>query len=158
MKPSGIVDRLSRQYGEEYPDGTPGINTVKQWVKRLRPLGLDSPWDFDKATPEERRLLAPLFTTRQNPMTGIWTSDWPWPSARVASWIIRIRQLEPNALLDSVHESALRLAHYDQSIADDTASEADRAERERELRWWLTRCGKRLLPEHERGETVDVEA
>jgi hypothetical protein len=138
--PKAIVRRLHDEYGTDGAD-TPGVNTVKQWLRRYRYMPTGEPWNFDEATPEERRLVAPILSSGHG-----------WPRQEVADWFIRIRQLVPDWSYDYVFESAVRLADIDERIKAGTATDQDRADRQREIVTWLDACGVRQPDEDKKAE------
>lgn len=117
---------IVRILADEYPDLKPGINTVKSWIKGLRPLGPGRPWDFDAASAADRVMVAPLFTGFEK---GKNTAAEQWPSQDVADWVVRIRQLRPEWWFDHVFRRARLLAHYDRRIAEGTATPEDQHSR-----------------------------
>jgi hypothetical protein len=139
LTPSAIQGQLEKKIKGSIP-----IDTIKSWVRGLvRGSGKSgeshAPWDFSKATPEERLLVAPVFTFFKE--NGFKTAPEAWPSQGVADWVVRLRQLRDQPDFSDLHRTARYLAMLDRRIADETASAEDKVSRNAILALRMERAG-----------------
>jgi hypothetical protein len=132
---------IQRRLEESRPDvELVPYDTLKGWVRPLtRGAGRDDGdaprWDFKKATPEARRLIAPLFAAThlrgeiKVSETGQTRPARPvvmWPSQDVGDWFVRIRDLLPKLPVDLVWMDARYLAMLERRFDDGSATAVDR--------------------------------
>ena len=137
--PKAIVGRLAER--DKDPIVVP-LDTVKGWVRGLkRGTGQEATgrerWDFMKATPEERRLIAPLFALSDDGSHPLLM----WPSREVGDWFVRIRQLVPDHPAREVWMSARYLTTLQRRIEDGTGSRDDELSYDMEIAEWLDAAG-----------------
>ena len=130
LMPGQIQRSLAEDYGE-IP-----LDTVKGWLRgKQRGAGVDEPytkWDFAKATPAERRMIAPLFAAEH--LRTYITDDGDdfvgdpediWPSQAVGDWFIRFRQLVPEKAVGEVYHDARHVAMLDRRVEAGVATGED---------------------------------
>jgi len=132
-------------------------DTLKGWLRpRARgPMRDDAPaWDFIKATPEGRRLIAPLLAAPHlHDRTSRATK---WPSQDVADWLIAIRQLLPTLPIDIVWLDARYLAMLERRIHAGSATDDDRVAMREYLADVLEQAGGRQVEVLEDTQTSQV--